>query len=274
MRRTLGLYWRLISVSMRAQLQYRLSFVVDLLAVGIITFASFATVALILQRFIAIDGWTLGEIAFLYGTVETAFGIMDMVFSGFDPGTFGQLVRKGSFDQILLRPISATLQVLGSDVSLRRLARIFQGAVVLGLSLALVQVQWTLLKALFVPVVIASLVCFYGALFIIGATITFWTVQSIEVVNIFTYGGVEMMSYPMSIYDRMAAPVFYFCYPGYFYELLSRPVYPGQTGPAGHAGFCAAALAGRRHGDAGAGAGFLALWYPPLSEHRDVNREH
>lgn len=260
MRRALGLYWRLISVSMRAQLQYRLSFIIGLLAGGIVTFASFATVALILQRFVAIDGWTLGEIAFLYGTVETAFGIMDMIFAGFDPGTFGQHVRRGSFDQILLRPISATLQVFGSEVSLRRLARIFQGGAILGLSLVLAEVQWTPLKVLFLPVVIASLVCFFGALFIIGATITFWTVQSIEVVNIFTYGGAEMMSYPMSIYDKWLRRFFTFVIPAIFMNYypalyilgkpdpLGMPAYAPLLSPVVGAGMLALALAFWRYG--------------------------
>ncbi len=233
MRRALGLYMRLISVSMRSQLQYRFSFIVDLLGVGIITFASFATVALILQRFVNIDGWTLGEIAFLYGTVETAFGIMDLLFGGFDPAVFGQQVRRGSFDQILLRPISVTLQVLGSEVSLRRLARIFQGLVVLAFSLVLTDIVWTPLKVLCLPVVIASLVCFFGALFIIGATITVWTVQSIEVVNIFTYGGVEMMSYPMSIYDKWLRWIFTFFIPGIFMNYYPALYILGKPDPLG-----------------------------------------
>jgi ABC-2 type transport system permease protein len=213
---TWGTYVRLISVSIRSQLQYRFAFFVDLLGVGIITFASFATVALIMQRFTDIAGWTLGEIAFLYGTVEAAFGIMDMVFTGFDPGTFGQQVRRGTFDQVLLRPISATMQVFGSEVSLRRLARIFQGAGVMVYAFAATDIAWTPWKVIYVPVVIASLVCFYGALFMIGSTITFWTVQSIEVVNIFTYGGAEMMSYPMSIYDKWMRNFFTFVIPGIF----------------------------------------------------------
>ncbi len=73
-----------------------------------------------------------------------------------------------------------------------------------------------LFVVLFIPVVILSLVCFFGALFIIGSTITFWTVQSIEVINIFTYGGVEMMSYPMSIYDKWVRRIFTFIIPGIF----------------------------------------------------------
>jgi ABC-2 type transport system permease protein len=213
---SLNLYRRLISVNMRAQMQYRMAFLLDLLGTGIGTAAAFGTLALILQRFGNIAGWTLPEIAFLYGTVETAFGLMDMIFSGFDPGVFGQQVRRGTFDQVLLRPVNVTLQVLGSDFALRRLARIAQGGLVLGFALLRADIHWTAPKSLFVPVIVASLVCFFGALFIIGSTITFWTVESIEAVNIFTYGGAEMMSYPMSVYNKWLRRFFTFVLPGIF----------------------------------------------------------
>ena len=212
----LDIYRRLISASIRSQLQYRVSFLFDLLGTGIGTAIAFGTLALVLQRFRDIAGWTLAEIAFLYGTVETAFGIMDMVFSGFDPGGFGQRVRRGSFDQLLLRPVNLTIQVLGSEFSLRRLARIAQGAIVLFVSLLWMDVQWTVAKAVLVPIVIVGMVCFFGGLFVIGSTITFWTVQSIEVVNIFTYGGTEMMSYPMSIYTKWLRRFFTFVIPAIF----------------------------------------------------------
>ncbi len=212
----LSIYRRLISASMRGQMQYRASFIFDLLGVGIGTGMAFGSLALILQRFENIGGWTLWEIAFLYGTVETAFGVMDMVFGGFDPGTFGQRVRRGTFDQLLLRPVSVTVQVFGSEFTLRRLARIFQGGLVLALAIVNMGAHWTLLKAAFVPVIIGSMVCFFGGLFMIGSTFTFWTVESIEAVNIFTYGGVEMLSYPMSIYDRRLRNFFTYILPSIF----------------------------------------------------------
>ena len=237
MRRSLGLYFRLISVSIRSQMQYRLSFFIEFLSVSIITSASFATVALIMQRFIHVDGWHLTEIAFLYGTVETAFGIMDMVFGGFDPGSFGQHIRRGTFDQILLKPISATLQVFGSEFSMRRLGRISQGLVVLIYSINAADIYWTPQKVIFLPVIISSMVCFFGALFIIGSTITFWTVQSIEVINIFTYGGAEMMSYPMSIYDRWLRRIFTFIIPGIFMNYYPALYILGKPDPLGMPGF-------------------------------------
>jgi len=43
-----------------------------------------------------------------------AFGTMDMVFSGFDPDYFAILIQQGALDQVLLRPLSVSVQILGS----------------------------------------------------------------------------------------------------------------------------------------------------------------
>ena len=213
---SLDLYRRLIAVRMRAQLQYRLPFLLETLSAMLATATVFLSITLVLQKFETIGGWTLGEVAFLYGIVDAAFGVMDMLFSGFDPQVFGIHVRLGSFDQLLLRPVNITLQVLGSEFILRRLGRIFQGFVILGIAISLNQIHWTIAKLVYLPVVFTSLVCFFGGLFVIGATITFWTVESIEAVNIFTYGGSEMMSYPMHIYQDWMRRFFTFVIPAIF----------------------------------------------------------
>ena len=227
--RALSLYRRLIAIRIRAQMQYRVSFLLELLTTGIGTAIAFLTVALVLERFHNIGGWTLGEIALLYGSVESAFGAMDMIFSGFDPQVFGNQVRLGTFDQMLLRPVSVTLQVFSSEFLLRRLGRIAQGLVVLGLGLAWVDISWTPQKLLLLPVMLISTVCFFGGLFIIGSTITFWTIDSIEAINILTYGGTEMLSYPMHIYPAWMGRFFTFIVPAIFLNyypivyLLDKP---------------------------------------------------
>ena len=256
--RALDLYRRLIRVQIQSQIVYRASFTFDLLAVGLSHFAEFGSLALVLQRFEGVGGWALIEVAFLYGMVSTAFGVMDLFFGGFDPGGFGQLVRRGSFDQLLLRPINITLQVLGSQFWLRRLGRITQGAVILGI--ALVHIRWTVSKALYLPVVFISIVLFFGGLFIIGATVTFWTIESIEVVNILTYGGSEMMSYPMHIYSQGLRRFFTYIVPAIFLSYypvlyfldkpdpLGMPSYAMFLSPAVGVGMMVVALAFWRFG--------------------------
>ena len=216
MLRNLELYRHLISVCIGSQMQYRAAFVMETLAAVFASGIFFLSLALVLQKFNNIAGWKLAEVAFLYGMVETAFGLMDMIFSGFDPQNFGRQIRLGRFDLFLLRPVNITLQVFGSEFIIRRLGRIFQGLAVLGLAISLTGIRWTAFKLFYLPVVIASLVCFFGGLFIIGATITFWTVESIEVINIFTYGGSELMAYPMTIYTDWMRRFFTFVVPAIF----------------------------------------------------------
>ncbi len=239
MRHTLDIYRRLILVQIRSQLQYRVSFLLDTLATGFQVFISFITLALILQRFDGIGGWTLSEVAFLYGMVEVAFGTMDMLFSGFDPANFGRQVRQGAFDQLLLRPISATLQVFGSQFIIRRVGRIAQGLAVLTFAIVSLNLNWTPAKLVYLPIVIASLVCFFGGLFMIGATITFWTVDSIEVINIFTYGGSEMMSYPMHIYPDWVRRFFTYILPAIFLNYAPALYFLGKPDPLGLPPFAA-----------------------------------
>ena len=233
MRYAFGLYRRLIGVQLRSQMVYRASFLLDLLAVALSHLAEFGTLALILQRFDGIGGWRIGEVGFLYSMVSTAFGVMDLIFGGFDPSFFGQQVRRGTFDRLLLRPIDITLQVLGSTFALRRLGRIAQGVAIYVIALSLLDVRWTLAKILYLPVVFASLVLFFGALFIIGATITFWTVESIEAVNIFTYGGSEMISYPMHIYQQGLRRFFTYVVPAIFLNYYPALYFLDKPDPLG-----------------------------------------
>lgn len=216
MRYTFDIYRRLISVNIRSQLQYRVSFIFDVMATALITALSFGTVVLVLQRFNNIAGWTVYEIAFLFGMAELGFGTMDMIFSGFDPPYFGHKVRYGGFDQLLLRPVNLITQVLGSQFILRRLGRIIQGTILVVISLINVQIHWTPLKVLMIPMVYISLILFFGGMFIIGATLSFWTIESIEAVNIFTYGGTEMMEYPMDIYPNFIRTFFTYVLPAIF----------------------------------------------------------
>jgi ABC-2 type transport system permease protein len=231
------IYRRLVSVRIRGQTQYRLSFLADLVATGLITTLGFGTLALVLQRFENIGGWTLPEIAFLFGMVETAFGTMDMLFSGFDPQGFGQHIRRGTFDQLLLRPVGITLQVLGSEFILRRLGRIFQGLAILGYALFTLESHWTFGKLLYLPVVFASLVGFFGGLFISGATLSFWTVEALEVMNIFTYGGNEMIAYPMHIYPGWMRRTFTYLIPAIFLNYYPALFFLDKPDPFGMPGF-------------------------------------
>lgn len=233
MLRNFSLYSRLISVQLRSQMTYRLSFLMEVITTAVITFMFFGSLALVFGRFQSLGGWTLGEIAFLWGLVEFSFGAMDLVFSGFDPQNFGQMVRLGSFDQMLLRPINTTTQVLGSRFVLRRLGRMAQGVAIFGIALWLVPIDWTVTKVVYLPLVVVGLVCFFGGLFVIGATVSFWTVESLEAMNMFTYGGSEMIAYPMHIYPAWMRWAYTYIIPAIFLNYYPALYFLDKPDPLG-----------------------------------------
>ena len=210
------LYLRLISAQIRSQMQYRTGFFLEAVSTAVISAMVFITFAFVIERFGNIAGWSLGEVGFLYGLIEFSFGLMDMLFSGFDPQNFGRQVRLGRLDQVLLRPVNVTLQILGSEFIMRRIGRIIQGLVILVVAEGMIDIQWTANKLMYMPIIVISQVLFFGGLFVIGATITFWTYESIEVMNVFTYGGAEMMSYPMAIYPSWMRKFFTYVLPAIF----------------------------------------------------------
>jgi len=216
MKRTFYFYFRLVSIQIRSQMQYRVSFLLELVSTAMTNGVYFLALALVLERFNNISGWSLGEVAFLAGLVEMSFATMDMLFGGFDPDVFSPLVRLGTFDQLLLRPLDITMQVLGSKFLLRRTGRIFEGCVIFMLGLILTNIHWTPLKLLYLPFVFVSQVIAFGSLFIMGSTLVFWTVQPVEAVNIVTYGGNEMMTYPMNIYPKWMQRFFTYIIPFIF----------------------------------------------------------
>lgn len=214
LRHELALYGVLVRARVRAQWQYRSSFLIMTSVTFIGLLGELLALVLLLHRFDSIAGWTLGEIALLYALASISFGMAEMVGAGFD--LFPQVIRRGEFDQVLLRPVSIFTQTLASDFQLRRLGRIAQGCVALAISVQAGVIDWTLARLLYLPLVLGSGMLFFLALFVCGATLCFWTVESSQLINVFTNGGTELATYPLPIYHVALQRFFTFVVPTAF----------------------------------------------------------
>lgn len=195
----LSLYARYLGVSVRAQMQYRASFVFQTLGQFFITAIEFLGVWALFDRFGRLDAWSLPEVALFYGTVNVAMAIADALSPGFDH--FSTYVRDGGFDRILLRPRSPVLQLAGAELTLKRLGRLSQGAFILVWSSSVLDVAWSPGDAALLLFAITGGVCLFFGLFVLRATLCFWTTESLELMNTLTYGGVESAQYPLVIYS-------------------------------------------------------------------------
>jgi ABC-2 type transport system permease protein len=228
----LSLYFRLIGARIRAQMQYKVSFWMELLGFALVTGLEFGTIAILFGRFRVIGGWGIAEVALLYGLTSIAFGLAEMVGRGFD-SPFERMMQQGTFDTILTRPTGSFFLVLTSEFQLMRLGRMFQGALVLGYAFAQLPIAWTPAKLALLPLTIVSGAAIYVALMIMGATVCFWTIKTPEVINVFTVGGAEVASYPLTIYNGWIRGVFLFVVPIAFANYPAALFLLGRQDPYG-----------------------------------------
>jgi ABC-2 type transport system permease protein len=192
------LYGAYAGTAVKSQMQYRSSFFMLLLGHFLVTIIEFAGIYALFDRFGSLRGWTLTEVALLYGMANMAFSLAEVFGDGFHH--FSKMIKAGEFDRILLRPRASAFQLLGYDLKLDRLGRFAQGIVLL--TWAVIQLDLALSpgKLLFISATILSGGCLFFGLFMLQATLCFWTVESLEIVHVLTYGGVEAAQYPISIY--------------------------------------------------------------------------
>jgi len=100
----------LFAAGVRGQLQYRMNFVIWA-AVGIVfQLTGFFFLWALLARFRSIAGWSLEEIAFLYGLRLLGHALTVFFLGGTQ--LVDWLVREGAFDRYLVRPVPLLLMVV------------------------------------------------------------------------------------------------------------------------------------------------------------------
>ncbi|MFD9422740.1 MULTISPECIES: ABC transporter permease [unclassified Streptomyces] len=193
-------YGLIVAMWLRSTMAYRASFVMTTIGNFAATAFDFVAIMLMFSHVDSLGGYSLPEIALLYGVSGTAFGLSDLVLGSMD--RLGRRVRDGTLDTLLVRPVPVLAQVAADRFALRRLGRVTQGLVVLGYALVSLDIAWTPLKVLMLPLMVLSGAAIFGAVFVAGAAFQFFAQDASEVQNSFTYGGTTLLQYPPSIFAK------------------------------------------------------------------------
>ena len=207
----LGLYLRLVGASLRSQLAHRADFWLGVLATWFTSASEAIGLWALFRRFESVQGWTLPEVAMLYGVINVAFAISDSVSEGFDQ--CAAAVRSAEFDRLLLRPRSVALLLFGQELVLRRIGRLVQGIAALVWASSTLRLSWSMGDVVVLAHALAGGACLFCAIFVLQAAASFWTRESLEVFNAFTYGGRDAAQYPITIYAGWFRKFFTFAVP-------------------------------------------------------------
>ncbi|MFF8590759.1 ABC transporter permease [Streptomyces sp. NPDC015220] len=193
--------YRLIAAMwIRSTMAYRASFLMTTIGNFAATALDFVAILLMFSRVDALGGYTLPEVAFLYGLTSTSFGLADLAIGSME--RLGRRVRDGTLDTLLVRPAPVLAQIAADRFAPRRLGRVTQGALVLGYALSRLDLHWTVPKLLLMPVVLLSGCGIFCAVFLAGAAFQFAAQDASEVQNAFTYGGTTLLQYPPTVFAK------------------------------------------------------------------------
>ncbi|WP_106581705.1 ABC transporter permease [Murinocardiopsis flavida] len=172
-------------------------------------------------------GFGINEALLIYGLAGVAFCLADFFMGSVE--RLGEHVRKGSFDTMLVRPVSPLVQLATDEFSPRRLGKVVPAVAALCYALAVLDIDWTPARILMLPVLIVSSIVICCCVWTLGASIQFFIADAREVANSVTYGGQAMTEYPLAIYGRSVVRTATFVVPLAFASwqpalfLLDRP---------------------------------------------------
>jgi ABC-2 type transport system permease protein len=189
-----------ISAILRSTMQYKISFLLMVIGRFLVAFNSFLGLYFLFSGFSEIKGYTYGDILLCFSVMQMSFSLSECFASGFS--AFSGIVKRGDFDRILLRPCSPILQVLGTKFELGRIGPMVTAVLMLVFGIQNSQINWTIGKIAALLLMIIGGTLLFTGLFMIGATICFFSIEESGSMNVLTYGAKEHGKYPIDIYGK------------------------------------------------------------------------
>ena len=200
-----------VKMLFKSAMQYRASLLMQVIAQFVMTGGEMLAVVVLLTRFKAVGHWGAMEVMFFFGVMQATFALTELFGRGIT--SFPWFVQRGEFDALILRPRPLLTQVMVSQLDPRRLGSFSVGVIAVLVAASRLDIQWTLVKALLLgEVVLGSMLLLLG-LFMIEATVSFFSVKSIEMVNVLTYGGRSACQYPVDVYPGVLRVLFTYLAP-------------------------------------------------------------
>lgn len=205
------LYWKYAAILLKSQMQYKASFFMTAAGQFLVSFSALLGVSFLFDRFHTVDGFTFPEVLICFSIVLATFSFSECFARGFD--AFPRLIQSGKLDQILTRPRGVVFQVLTANMEFSRAGRLAQSILVLCYAVPHSGIDWTAEKILCACLMLIGGVAVFSSLFVLYAGFSFFTIERLEFMNIFTDGMREFGTYPLSVYGGGVLKFFTFVIP-------------------------------------------------------------
>ena len=195
-------YLKMMVLNLESQMQYKLSFFMTVLGQFITAFAGLISIKFIFEHVDKIYGFNYTDVILCYAIVVLSFSLGEAFGGGL--ARFGSILGNGGFD---------VLQVLAPSVDFTRIGLLMQAVGTLAYAIGRSNIQWDCKKTITLALMIVCGSILFFSMFLFKATFTFFTVQDLDFLNLFTYGAKEYGKYPFSIYGKTVLSILTYIIP-------------------------------------------------------------
>lgn len=227
----LALLRLLVSARIRSQLAYRGSFISDFAGQVLLGLTEFIELYAILHNVSAFGGLTFAQSLLVFGLASVSFAIGDLLMGETD--SMADTIRTGRLEVLLVRPIPVLLQLVTSDLQLRRVGRLLFALLALGAALLVLDINWDPAKLVLIVMAPLAGAAIFCALFLGAGAMQFWLLDGRQFANAFTYGGRYVASMPGAALFLPVQIFFTFVIPATLVAYAPSLVILDLDGPAG-----------------------------------------
>lgn len=200
MKENVKLYLKYASVCTQSVMQYKVSFLLMILARFLIAFCELTAIRFLFSGLAQIRGYTYGEVLLCFAVIQMSFTFAELFGNGFK--AFSGTVRQGEFDRMLLRPRSLILQVIGTRFEVGRTGPLLTALITLALGIRHSRIAWNPAKIWTIAAMTAGGTLLFIGLFMLEASFCFFSIEDTSLINILTYGAKSHGKYPLDIYGK------------------------------------------------------------------------
>lgn len=196
----ISLYLSFLKASLKETLIYRLDCIVGIISQIVTQLVEIIFIWIVFQNTENLAGWNFKQMILLYGITLISIAISDFCFDAlYDLGP--KYIRRGEFDNIMLRPVHPLLSIIGSSKAFTAFGYLLLGLIMTITMLIQLAIPITfvlILKIVFFSIVGAAII---GAINTILSIASFWTYRSNEIIWSF-YKIYTFAQYPIDIYNK------------------------------------------------------------------------
>ncbi|AEG58696.1 ABC-2 family transporter protein [Desulforamulus ruminis] len=225
--RGIHMYFYMVSASIRAQLQYRYAFVMNILGWAMTYAGTAVTMWVLLYSFGALEGWTFWQLIFLFALAVLSWGVCMIFFFHFR--SLDQYIVNGTFDRFLVRPIHPFFHFMAMKFDVGAFGQFLFSIIAVAMAYMNLQLHWQAWQWLVFLGAVAGGTLIQGGLLVAISAVAFWTTRSERLYWVLMWPAKSLMNYPLSIYPRVVQILVTFVLPFAFVNYLPALLLLGKS---------------------------------------------